>query len=153
MRKHILFCTFLLAQHLALACEPCNPPSLKEAFTSASLIVVAKRVDVGPVPAVCGTQKKIRNATKIKIRQFLKGNAFTNIMEIRACYGMCDYGLFLDDDKEHLIFLRQDGTGIETLSCKPQDFIVEKEQVTINKKKIPVAELEKYVQKLRDFNQ
>ena len=128
------------------ACEACKAPSYLEAFKSADYVVLASRLSAGP--AQCGSSEKITdNNTKIKILKTLKGSLSEKSVSVRSCYGMCDYGLFLKDEREYVIFLRKTQNGIETLVCKPEELLVTQQKVKIENKLISVDALAKFLEK------
>lgn len=133
---------------LSSACEKCNKPSPSLAYKQANLVVIAKQIGPLPERGPTGKPRVLNNKTKIKIIKVIKGpNSLLNTsLEIRAHYGICNYGLILKDRKEYLIFLKKESSKspYQTLTCKAQEIPVRNDKIDINGKKIKIDNLDKY---------
>jgi hypothetical protein len=138
--KKFLFFLQNIFIYSALTCELCHKPNVKTSFNEADLVVVAFQVGYPIQAKNCGVQNsKESNYTKIKVTKILKGSlSEATELSVRACYGMCDYGLFLENNKEHVIFLRSQNNYFETLACKADELLLENGKITIDGKKVPL---------------
>lgn len=128
------------------ACQPCRTPTPKEAFKAADLVVLVENIGNPSARKTPGSEPT-QNSTKIKIHEVLKGRLKDKILNIRAYYGMCDYGLLLPETGRHLVFLRKTGEGFETLVCKSKELPQVGNDIDIDGEKIPLSQVVKFLSK------
>jgi len=125
----------------ARACEPCHMPTLPEAWIQADLVVIARRAQVAGGAISCPIEDAKRNQTEIRIEKVLKGKLDTRRLRVPACYGMCDYGLILEDAQPRMIFLQKEAAQgtYRTLSlCKAPEPLVRDGRVEVGGKWRPI---------------
>ena len=118
----------------------------------ADLIVVGKKVaDEGPMVRA-GRNKSFSEGSKIKIFRVLKGKTGRDTIDVRCMYGMCGYGICLQDDSLHVIFLsavKSEGGGYDFTSvhsgCAVKYYRVVDNKVVMDGGTIPMDRFEKMV--------
>ncbi len=127
----------------ALACENCVTPSLPEAWKQADLVLIARRTSPTGGAISCPVEDSKQNHTEIRIEKTLKGKVDRDRLRVPACYGMCDYGLILEDTQPRLIFLQKEAgqNSYRTLSlCKAPELLVRGGKVEVGGKWLAIEE-------------
>jgi hypothetical protein len=87
---NILIAIAILAT-AAIACQPCQSKlDLEQSLKQADLVIVGKRIDYDP-------EEKMPSSIKVNIIKVLKGEIKETQIEVRSWYGMCGYGIVVDD--------------------------------------------------------
>ena len=84
----------------AVACQPCKSKlDLEQSLKQADLVIVGKRTDYDPAG-------KKPPRIKVDIIKVLKGETKEAQIEVQSWYGMCPYGIVVDD-KIHVMILKK----------------------------------------------
>ena len=136
----ILF-TFLVVLYPTYACQPCQKSlSLEETINESDYIIIGQKIKEAPLEGYdIGPEW-----TEIKVLQVLKGVIKDSSIKTRSWYGMCNYGIILDDNT-HLIFLEYGydseleenifhavGCATKTIYVNDNFVTVEGDELTIN---------------------
>jgi hypothetical protein len=122
------------------ACEPCTKDAsmkFEETARNADLIIVGQRYDFSPDELTHGTFGP--EYIKLKVVRELKGKVSQEEITVKSWSGMCPYGIILNDNSQHVVFLKKQGDqyravaecGIKSYAVKDGVVELEKEQVTI----------------------
>ena len=138
----VIFISFFVSS-FAFACEPCPKIlNLEETINKSDLIIVGQKVSDGPKsdfgPAWI----------EVKIIETLKGSIQDAKIKVSSWYGMCSYGIIIDDNKNYLILLQKAENAEENISYTPVDwgcsqkkYLVENNQIDLNGEKISLENL------------
>ena len=75
----------------AIACQPCRSKlDLEQSLKQADLVIVGKRIDYDPA-------EKKPPIIKVNVIRVLKGEIKEAQIEVKSWYGMCPYGIVVDD--------------------------------------------------------
>jgi hypothetical protein len=136
----VLFSLILMRGEEARACEPCTKDAsmqFEETARNADLIVVGRRDDFSPDELTHGLGGP--ENIKLKVVRVLKGKEERAEIAVRSWSGMCPYGIILNDNSEHVVFLKKSGDNYRAVDmCSVKDYAVKdgvvefgKEQITI----------------------
>ena len=150
----ILFCAVhLWFPALTFSCQPCRAKlNFQETVKRADLIIIGKKVaDEGPMVRA-GRSNSLPEGSKIKIFRVLKGKTVRDAIDVRCMYGMCGYGICLQDDSLHVIFLSAvkselggyDFTSVHS-GCAVKLYRVVDNKVVMDGETVPMAEFENMV--------
>ena len=132
---------FFLQPTALFACEPCvRILPFEETARQADLIVIGQRTNYSPTEA---HQRQGPDEAEIRVIRVLKGNYAAKQLRADAWYGMCAYGLAVDD-KLYVMFLSRKPEGYRTVDggCSLHVLPVEDNTVLLNKLKIPMVDFE-----------
>jgi hypothetical protein len=128
----------------ARACEPCTrDASLKfeETARRADLIVLGRRDDFSPEELTHGVGGPAN--IKLKVSRVLKGEEAREEITVKSWSGMCPYGIVINDNLEHVVFLKKSGeTYVSVAECAVKYYDVKDGQVEFEKQKIAVEDFE-----------
>lgn len=134
----------------ALACEPCSKEismQFEETARRADLIIIGQRYDFSPDELSHGTFGP--EYIKVKVRRILKGKETSEEITVKSWSGMCPYGIILNDNEEHVIFLKKSGETYRAVDdCSVKYYNVKDEVVEFGKQKISVEDFQLKLQKL-----
>lgn len=140
-----------------LACLPCpNTLNLQETINNSDLIIVGQKIsDIGN-----DTFSGSPEGMKVRVIETLKGSSEKGELNIVYLYGMCGYGIYLNDNKEYVLFLEGVEAGVENYDytsvnwgCSIKNLIVENNQVEYEGQKISIYELSKNIAAKKTDNQ
>ncbi len=115
----LLILFFSLTTSSVYACQPCHHgglegiiydtftlPRLLSEIKDSELIIIGQRTDFH--------EKEFSgfgSSNKINVRKVLKGSVNTKEISVKTNYGMCPYGIFINNDKDYIMFLKG-GAGV-----------------------------------------
>ena len=147
MKKILIFIavifSFFFMSSSAFACEPCpNILNFEETVNKSDLIIVGQKIsdgsksDFGPA------------WIEVKIIETLKGFTQGTKIKVSSWYGMCPYGIIIDDNKNYLILLQKAENAGENIDYTPVDwgcsqktYLVENSQIDLSGEKISLENL------------
>lgn len=148
MRRRLFIITALILFSLsatatsALACEPCAKDSFmqfEETARAADLIIIGQRDDFSPDELTQGVGGP--ETIRVKVRRVFKGEESREEVSIKSWSGMCPYGIVLNDNAEHVIFLKKSGDTYRAVEmCSVKDYVVKDGMVEFGKEKIAVED-------------
>ncbi|HEX8747070.1 MAG TPA: hypothetical protein VF717_07700 [Pyrinomonadaceae bacterium] len=146
----ILF-SLVLGMSEARACEPCTKEaSLKfeETARRADLIIIGQRYDFRPDELTHGTfgPENIR----VQVRRVFKGEEGRDEITVKSWSGMCPYGIILNDNQPHVIFLKKSGDTYRAVDmCSIKDYLIKDDMVEFGRQKITVEDFRLKLEKVR----
>jgi hypothetical protein len=150
MKRELFVITALVLFSLAFtldearACEPCTrDASLKfeETARRADLIIVGRRDDFSPEELTHGVGGPAN--IKLKISRVLKGKETREEISVKSWSGMCPYGIVINDNLEHVVFLKKSGeTYVAVAECAVKYYDVKDGVVEFEKQKIALEDFE-----------
>jgi hypothetical protein len=139
----ILF-SFSFAVRSTLACEPCSKDAsmkFEETARAADLIIIGQRYDFSPDELTHGVGGP--ETIRVKVRRIFKGEETREEVSIKSWSGMCPYGIILNDNAEHVIFLKKSGDTYRAVDmCSVKDYAVKDGMVEFGKEKIAVEDFQ-----------
>ena len=111
MKKTLIFLFALtlvvIITQPAQACEPClEVLTLEETAAAADLIIIGKKVGEGP-RTDDGEGWGGPEWIEVQVIEVLKGKVDQTTIKVNSWYGMCAYGIIIQDKREYLIFLHK----------------------------------------------
>lgn len=149
----LFYAVHLWLPALSFSCQSCRAKlNYQETVRQADLIIVGKKVaDEGPMVRE-GRGHSRPEGGKIKIFRVLKGKTSRDTIDVRCMYGMCGYGICLQDDSLYVIFLfavKSEGGGYDYTSvhsgCAVKYYRVVDESVVMDGETIPMARFENMI--------
>jgi hypothetical protein len=133
----------------ARACEPCTKEAsmqFEATARAAELIIIGQRDDFSPDELTHG----VGPATiKLKVVRVLKGRERMEEITVKSWSGMCPYGVIINDNLQHVIFLKKSGGMYVTVDmCSVKDYTIKDGQVEFGKQKISVEDFKLKLDKL-----
>lgn len=145
----ILFALTLGARE-ARACEPCTKEAsmqFEETAKASDLIIIGQRDDFSPDELSHGIGGP--ETIKVKVRRMLKGKESLEEISVKSWSGMCPYGIILNDNLPHVIFLKKSGETYRAVDmCSVKDYVVKDGMVEFDKQKISVEDFQLKLEKL-----
>lgn len=138
---------------LSFACQPCRAKlNFEDTVKRADLIIMGKKIgDKGKMARV-GRDKFHHEGSKIKIFRVFKGQTNKDTIDVRCLYGMCGYGICVEDNKLYVIFLsnpKSNGDGYDYASvnsgCAVKYYEVMGNSVVMDGVSVPVSQFEKMI--------
>ncbi|HEX8176606.1 MAG TPA: hypothetical protein VF543_16055 [Pyrinomonadaceae bacterium] len=135
----------------ARACEPCTKEaSLKfeETARRADLIIIGQRDDFKPGELTNGTfgPENIR----VQVRRVFKGEEGRDEITVKSWSGMCPYGIILNNNLPHVIFLKKSGDTYRAVDmCSVKDYLIKDEMVEFGKQKMTIEDFRMKLEKVR----
>ena len=101
-----------LIMNTSMACEPClSTLDFEQTVDSADAVIIASRTDfTGPI-LTGGTVEDGPVSMTVEIEHIFKGVIDKNEIVIHSWSGMCMYGVFVDDEESHVMFLKKLDSG------------------------------------------
>jgi hypothetical protein len=129
----------------ALACEPCYKIySLQDTIQKSDLIIVGERADYkeGEVSDKVPSGPVTIN---IRVQKILKGKAVNPIIKVHSWYGMCSYGIYLNNTEQAVLYLSKKDDAYDAVDngCAQKSNAVVDGQVQIENKKISIEEFQR----------
>jgi hypothetical protein len=127
----------------ALACQPClaeKSMKFEETARTADLILIGQRTDFSAEEMKTG----IGPATiKVKIIKALKGEASKDEIVVKSWSGMCPYGIVINDNTQHVIFLSKiEKRYYAVATCSVKTYDVKDGQVDFEGEKLSLEDFE-----------
>ena len=126
----------------AFACEPCTKEAsmqFEATAKAADLIIIGQRDDFSPDELTHGVGGP--DSIKLKVRRVLKGKESREEIRVKSWSGMCPYGVIINDNLEHVVFLRKSGeTYVAVAMCSIKDYTVRDGMVEFGNQKITVED-------------
>jgi hypothetical protein len=157
MKRAFFLITALILFSLALtvsearACEPCTKEaSLKfeETARRADLIIIGQRNDFRPDELTHGTfgPENIR----VQVRRVFKGEEGRDEITVKSWSGMCPYGIILNDNLPHVIFLKKSGENYVAVDmCSVKDYLIKDDMVEFGRQKLTVEDFRLKLERVR----
>lgn len=128
----------------ARACEPCSKEismKFEETARAADLIIIGQREDFSPDELSRGAFGP--ENIKVKVRRILKGKETREEITVKSWSGMCPYGIILNDNERHVIFLKKSGETYRAVDdCSVKYYDVKDDVVEFGKQKISVEDFQ-----------
>ena len=138
----------------ARACEPCTRDAsikFEETARRADLIVIGRRDDFSPDELTHGVGGPAN--IRLKVSRVLKGNEAREEITVKSWSGMCPYGIVINDNLEHVVFLKKSGeTYVAVEECAVKYYDIKEGQVEFEKQKIAVEDFEIKLRELGSMN-
>jgi hypothetical protein len=134
----------------ARACEPCTKEASMqfEATARASdLIIIGQRDDFSPDELTHGVGGP--ETINLKVVRTLKGKADRQEISVKSWSGMCPYGVIINDNLQHIVFLKKRGETYAAVEmCSVKDYTIKDGHVEFGKQKISVEDFQLKLQQL-----
>ncbi len=145
----ILFSLLLMTTGVR-ACEPCTKDAsmkFEETARNADLIVVGQRYDFSPQELTHGTFGP--EYIKLKVVRVLKGKEESAEITVKSWSGMCPYGIILNDNSQHVVFLKKQGDTYRAVAeCSIKSYAVKDGVVELEKEKITIEDFQLRLEQL-----
>ncbi|HKS26441.1 MAG TPA: hypothetical protein VJS44_01415 [Pyrinomonadaceae bacterium] len=134
----------------ARACEPCTKDAsinFEETARRADLIIIGQRYDFRPDELKHGTfgPENIR----VQVRRIFKGEEGRDEITVKSWSGMCPYGVILNDNLPHVIFLKKSGDTYHAIDmCSVKDYLIRDDVVEFGKQKISIEDFRMKLEKV-----
>lgn len=154
-----------------LACEPCPENKIlnfEQTAQKADLIIIGQKVSDGPSTKSYGSNfSGGPEWIKVKVLEIIKGDTKDQKIQIKSWYGMCAYGIIINDNKPHVIFLQKcnkqycavnSGCAIRTFPVEGNIISFQETELSKDTQKISINELVKKIgpetkrKKIADYN-
>ena len=146
----LVFVLLTLAAPDALACEPCTKDAsmnFEATARAADLIIIAQRENFSPDELTYGVGGP--ENIKVKVIQTLKGETSAAEIVVKSWSGMCPYGIVLNDNKPHVIFLKKSDKIYRAVDmCSVKSYAVEDDAVLFEGQKISVEDFRQRLERL-----
>jgi len=126
-----------------IACQPCKSKlDLEQSLKKADLVIVGKRIDYDP-------EEKMPSSIKVNIIKVLKGEIKEEQIEVKSWYGMCPYGIVVDNQIYVMILkkpLKMQGmyTTVNT-GCSVTKLLVKSKKVSVDGKIMSIEDIAKII--------
>lgn len=147
MKRWLLFLLavfFLLAlPDQAKACEPCESIlSLEDTTAQADLVFIGRLAAEGPATDD-GEGWGGPEWIEVDVVEVYKGRPSGERVRVHSWSGMCPYGIILNDQSEHLIFLQETSSGYDAVNygCAVKQLSIEEGRVIIGDQALSIADL------------
>ena len=145
----LLFILFTLTAPAAFACEPCTKDAsmnFEATARAADLVIIAQREDFSPDELTHGVGGP--ENIKVKVIRTLKGETSAAEIMVKSWSGMCPYGIVLNDNKPHVIFLKKSEEMYRAVDmCSVKSYAVEDDAVLFEGRKISVEDFRQRLQR------
>jgi len=121
------------------ACEPCGSSlNLDKSLAGADLVVVGKRLDYD-------ADEVQPQSIKVRVLSVMKGEIAGETINVRSWYGMCPYGIIVDD-QTYLMILKKSSEmpGMYepvAYGCSVRTLLVKSDTVTVDGEKMSLEQL------------
>jgi hypothetical protein len=132
----------------AVACQPCKSKlDLEQSLKKADLVIVGKRIDYDP-------EEKMPSSIKVNIIRVLKGEIKKKQIEVKSWYGMCPYGIVVDNQIYVMILkkpLKMQGmyTTVNT-GCSVTKLLVKSNKVSVDGKIMSIEDIAEIINMSRE---
>jgi len=123
----------------AIACQPCKSKlDFEQSLKKADLVIVGKRIDYDP-------EEKMPSSIKVNIIKVLKGEIKEEQIEVKSWYGMCPYGIVVDN-RIYVMILKKplEMQGVYTTvntGCSVTKLLVKSNKVSIDGKIMSIEDI------------
>jgi hypothetical protein len=139
----LILSSFTLGLSEARACEPClkeKSMQFEETARTSDLIIIGRRTDFSPDELRTGIGPE---TIKVKVVRVLKGKASRKEIKVKSWSGMCPYGVILNDNLQHVIFLKKLGALYYAVDmCSVKDYIIKDGMVEFEDQKIGIEDFQ-----------
>lgn len=146
----LLFVLFTLTAPEVFACEPCTRDAsmnFEATARAADLIIIGRRENFSPDELTHGVGGP--ETITVKVVQKLKGETSAAEITVKSWSGMCPYGIVLNDNKPHVIFLKKsDKTYRAVDMCSVKSYAVEDDAVLFEDQRISVEDFRQRLQRV-----
>jgi hypothetical protein len=156
MKRRLFIIPALVLLWLALplnearACEPCTKDAsmnFEETARSSNLIIIGQRDDFSPDELTHGVGGP--ETIKLKVLRVLKGKESREEITVKSWSGMCPYGVIINDNQQHVVFLKKTGETYRAVDmCSVKDYSIKDGMVEFGDQKIPVGDFQLKLQEL-----
>jgi hypothetical protein len=127
----------------ARACEPCSKEAsmnFEQTARAADLIIIGGRDDFSPAELKNGVGPE---NIELKIARLLKGRESRDRITVRSWSGMCPYGVVINDNEQHIIFLKKSGETYRAVDdCSVKYYTIKEGMVEFGKQRIRIEDFE-----------
>lgn len=121
------------------ACQPCESTlNLEESLAKSELVIVGQRLDYD-------ADETQPQSIKVKVLSVMKGKMGEETISVRSWYGMCPYGIIVDDQTYLMILTKSseipDMYEPVDYGCSVRALSVKSNTVTVNGEKMTIEEL------------
>ena len=126
-----------------IACRPCKSTlDLEQSLKKADLVIVGKRIDYDP-------KEKIPLSIKVKVIKVLKGEIKEAQIEVKSWYGICPYGIVVDNQIYVMIlkkpFKMQGVYTTVNMGCSVTELLVKSNKLSIGGKSMSIEDIAKII--------
>ena len=127
----------------AIACQPCRSKlDLEQSLKKADLVIVGKRIDYDPA-------EKKPPIIKVEIIKVLKGEIKEAQIEVKSWYGMCPYGIVVDDQVYVMIlkkpFKIEGAYTTINGGCSVTKLLVKSNRVSVDGRSMSIEDITKII--------
>lgn len=127
----------------AIACQPCKSKlDLEQSLKQADIVIVGKRIDYNP-------EEKMPSNIKVNIIKVLKGKIKEAQIVVKSWYGMCPYGIVVDNQIYVMILkkpLKMQGVFTTVnMGCSVTKLLVKSNKVSIGSKSMSIEDIAKII--------
>ena len=127
----------------AIACQPCRSKlDLDQSLKQADLVIVGKRIDYDPA-------EKKPPIIKVDIIKVLKGEIKEAQIEVKSWYGMCPYGIVVDNQVYVMILKKSIETkGVYAAvngGCSVTKLLVKSNKVSVDGRSMSIEDIAKII--------
>jgi len=127
----------------AIACQPCRSKlDLEQSLKQADLVIVGKRIDYDPA-------EKKPPIIKVNVIRVLKGEIKEAQIEVKSWYGMCAYGIVVDDQVYVMLlkkpFKMQGAYTTVNGGCSVTKLLVKSNRVSVDGRSMSIVDIEKII--------
>ena len=127
----------------AIACQPCRSKlDLEQSLKQADLVIVGKRIDYDPA-------EKKPPIIKVNVIRVLKGEIKEAQIEVKSWYGMCAYGIVVDDQVYVMLlkkpFKMQGAYTAVNAGCSVTKLLVKSNRVSVDGRSMSIGDIEKII--------
>jgi len=127
----------------AIACQPCRSKlDLEQSLKQADLVIVGKRIDYDPA-------EKKPPIIKVNVIRVLKGEIKEAQIEVKSWYGMCAYGIVVDDQVYVMLlkkpFKMQGAYTAVNGGCSVTKLLVKSNRVSVGVRSLSIEDISKMI--------
>lgn len=132
--------TIALLNTTIFACQPCESSlNLEQSLSKATLIIVGSRIDYD-------AEEVQPQNIRVKVLKVLKGKIGEETISIRSWYGMCPYGIIVDDQTYLMILTKSsempDMYEPVDYGCSIRTLLLKSDTVTVDGEKMSLEQLQ-----------
>jgi hypothetical protein len=127
----------------AIACQPCRSKlDLEQSLKQADLVIVGKRTDYDPA-------EKKPAVIKVNVLKALKGEINGAQIEVKSWYGMCPYGIVVDDQIYVMLLKKplkiQGAYTAVNGGCSVTKLLLKSNKVSVDGRSISIEDIAKMI--------
>jgi hypothetical protein len=133
-----IFAALIFSSGAAWACEACQSPwDFDKSAEAASLVIVGQKV---------GQQREsLPEWSDVRVQKTLKGTVPKQVIRVRSWYGMCSYGIVVDDKSYVMLLVEPTAQNpyynAVNYGCSVKTLPVEGDSVSINRETVSLEKL------------